>query len=215
MTQKRKRAPGAGRKPGFSRKTAKLTMRIEPATRILLEEAAKKNKRSLSHEAEYHLSVSLGKDRSRRRGSHIQALGEMIELLAQLIEKKTDKHWNKDVFTGEALRRGIEVLVSHFAPRGTPVTPINLEKEAAKIAKMCGVVWEAYRSPVGLGETEAGQVMAWIEISNFRVDLEEIGRVNADLRKNIPGISFPKEEWYLHKQMFGDLKPGGKHPREK
>jgi hypothetical protein len=57
--------------------------------------------------------------------------------------------------------------------------------------------------------------MAWIEISNFRVDLEEIGRVNADLRKNIPGISFPKEEWYLHKQMFGDLKPGGKHPREK
>ena len=95
MTQKRKRAPGAGRKPGFSRKTAKLTMRIEPATRILLEEAAKKNKRSLSHEAEYHLSVSLGKDRSRRRGSHIQALGEMIELLAQLIEKKTDKHWNK------------------------------------------------------------------------------------------------------------------------
>jgi hypothetical protein len=139
----------------------------------------------------------------------------MIELLAQLIEKKTDKHWNKDVFTGEALRRGIEVLVSHFAPRGTPVTPINLEKEAAKIAKMCGDVWEAYRSPVGLGETEAGQVMAWIEISNFRVDLEEIGRVNADLRKNIPGISFPKEEWYLHKQMFGDLKPGGKHPREK
>jgi hypothetical protein len=217
MTQKRKRAPGAGRKPGFSRKTAKLTMRIEPATRILLEEAAKKNKRSLSHEAEYHLSVSLGKDRSRRRGSHIQALGEMIELLAQLIEKKTDKHWNKDVFTGEALRRGIDVLVSHFAPGGTPATPTRV-KEAA--AKMVGDAGEAYRSPVGLGETEAGQVMAWIEISNFRVDLEEIGRVNADLRKKggvyegTEDSRFP-DAWYLHQQLFADLKPGGKHLREK
>ncbi len=184
MAQKRKRAPGAGRKPqGISRKTAKLTMRIMSADRTDLERAAKKRGVSLSQAAAHCLRLGLRIDRSRDRPPHIQALGEIVALLAQLIESKTDKHWNKDVFTGQALRRGIDVLVSHFAPRGTPATPINLEKEAAKIAKMGGDVWEAYRSPVGLGETEAGQVVTWIEISNFRVDLEEIGRVNADLRK--------------------------------
>ena len=210
MAQKRKRAPGAGRKSqGLSRKTAKLTMRMEPATRKELEAFAKKSGLSLSQEAERHLRDSLRKVRD-----HIQALGEIIMLLAQLIEKKTDKHWNEDVFTSEALRRGIEVLVSHFAPRGTPVTPINLEKEAAMIAKMGGDVWEAYRSPIGLGETEAGQVVTWIEISNVRLDLQEIVRVNTELRKNILGVGYPKK-WHLHKQIFDELKPGGKHPWEK
>jgi hypothetical protein len=112
-------------------------------------------------------------------GRHIRALGEIVALLAQRIESKTGEHWNKDVFTGEALRRGIDVLVSHFAPGGTPVTPTRV-KEAA--AKMVGDAGEAYRSPIGLGETEAGHVMAWVEISNLR-DFQEIGMVDAELRK--------------------------------
>jgi hypothetical protein len=214
MAQKRKRAPGAGRKPQgeFSGKTAKLTMRITPATRKELETFAKKSGLSLSQAAEHHLSLSLSKVRIR---DHIQALGEAVMLLAQRIESKTEKtgklHWNEDVFTGEALRRGIEVLVSHFAPRGTPVTPISV-KEAA--AEMVGDAGEAYRSPVGLGETEAAQVMAWIEISNFR-DLQEIESAHAELRKSIPGVRFPKKKWPLHKQIFDELKPGGNPAREK
>lgn len=216
MAQKRKRAPGGGRKPQgeFSGKTAKMTMRMTLATRAQLEDAAKKSGRSLSQEAEYHLGLSLSRVRIR---DHIQALGEIIQLLAQRIESKTEKngklHWNKDAFTGQALCRGIEVLVSHFAPRGTPVTPISV-KEAA--AEMVGDAGEAYCSPVGLGETEAGQVMAWIEISNSR-DLEEIVRDYAEARKKgtgILGMSFPKK-WRLHKQIFDELKPGGKHAWEK
>jgi hypothetical protein len=174
---------GAGRKPqGFSRKAAKLTMRMEPAHRTDLERAAKKRGVSLSQAAQYYLRLGLRIDRHRDRDPHIQALGEIVALLAQWIESKTDKHWNKDVFTSEALRRGIDVLVSHFAPRGTPATPINLEKEAAKIAERGGDVWEAYCSPVGLGETEARHVMTWIEISHLR-PLEEIGRADAVLRE--------------------------------
>jgi hypothetical protein len=120
------------------------------------------------------------------------------------------------VFTGEALRRGIDVLVSHFAPGGTPVTPTRV-KEAA--AKMVGDAGEAYRSPIGLGETEAGHVMAWVEISNLR-DFQEIGMVDAELRKKggvyegTEDSRFP-DAWYLHQQLFADLKPGGKHLREK
>ena len=44
------------------------------------------------------------------------------------------------MFTGDALRRGIEVLVSHFAPRGTPKTPISVKEAAAKIAKMMAML---------------------------------------------------------------------------
>jgi hypothetical protein len=217
-SQKRKRAPGAGRKPqGFSRKAAKLTMRMEPAHRTDLERAAKKRGVSLSQAAQYYLRLGLRIDRHRDRDPHIQALGEIVALLAQWIESKTDKHWNKDVFTSEALRRGIDVLVSHFAPRGTPATPINLEKEAAKIAKMGGDVWEAYRSPVGLGETEARQVMTWIEISNFR-DLRPIESAHTELRKkgkeSTEDIQF-LEGLYLHKQLFAELQPGGKPPQKK
>jgi hypothetical protein len=215
MAQKRKRAPGAGRKPqGISRKTAKLTMRIMSADRTDLERAAKKRGVSLSQAAAHCLRLGLRIDRSRDRPPHIQALGEIVALLAQLIESKTKEQWNEDVFTGQALRRGIDVLVSHFAPPGTPVPPINLEKEAAKIAERGGDVWEAYCSPVGLGETEARHVMTWIEISHLR-PLEEIGRADAVLReKGAEGLRFP-EGWYLHKQLFSELKLGGKHLREK
>jgi hypothetical protein len=225
MAQKRKRAPGAGRKPQgeFSGKTAKLTMRITPATRTDLERFAEKRGLSLSQAAELHLRRSLRIDRSHDRPLHIQALSEIIALLAQRIESKTEKkgkqHWNKDAFTGQALCRGIEVLVSHFAPRGTPVTPISV-KEAA--AEMVGDAGEAYCSPVGLGETEAGQVMTWIEITQFR-DLQKIEGFNPELRKlpddwYLPelaeGLQFP-DDWRLHEQLFAELKPGGKHPRKK
>ncbi len=82
---------------------------------------------------------------------------------------------------------------------------------------MVGDAGKAYLSPVGLGETEAGQVMAWIEISNFR-DLREIGSAYAELRKkgkeSTEDIQF-LEGLYLHKQLFDELKLGGKHLREK
>src|SRR5277367_3899818 len=135
----RKRAPGAGRKPRgeYPGKTETLTTRIRPETRKGLERAAAKHDRSLSQEVEYGLRFYLS-GLKRDRGRHIRALGEIVELLAQRIESKTGSkteklHWNEDVFTGEALRRGIDVLVSHFAPRGTPVTPISVEEAAAEM----------------------------------------------------------------------------------
>jgi hypothetical protein len=211
------RAPGAGRKPRgeYPGKTETLTTRIRPETRKGLECAAAKHERSLSQEVETGLRFYLSALKL-DRGRHIRALGEIVALLAQRIESKTGEHWNKDVFTGEALRRGIDVLVSHFAPGGTPVTPTRV-KEAA--AKMVGDAGEAYRSPIGLGETEAGHVMAWVEISNLR-DFQEIGMVDAELRKKggvyegTEDSRFP-DAWYLHQQLFADLKPGGKHLREK
>jgi hypothetical protein len=214
----KKRAPGGGRKSRgeYPGKTKTLTTRIRPETREGLERAAAKHGRSLSQEVEHGLRFYLS-GLKLDQGRHIRALGEIVALLAQRIESKTGIHWNESVFTGDALRRGIEVLVSHFAPRGTPKTPISV-KEAA--AKMIGDAGEAYCSPAGLGETEAGHVMTWIEISNFR-DLQKLGSDYAELRKKnaedtwfVKDMRFP-DEWYLHEQLFAALKPGGKHPRKK
>jgi hypothetical protein len=214
----KKRAPGGGRKPRgeYPGKTKTLTTRIRPETREGLERAAAKHGRSLSQEVEAGLRFYLW-GLKLNHGRHIRALGDIVALLAQRIESKTGIHWNESVFTGDALRRGIEVLVSHFAPRGTLKTPISV-KEAA--AKMVGDAGKAYCSPAGLGETEARHVMTWIEISDSRA-LQEIGRVDAKLRKEgakgllgAEGLRFP-EEWYLHAQLFAELKPGGKRPQKK
>ena len=58
---KRKRAPGAGRKPKgeFAGKTATVTTRIMPDTREALEAAALASNRSLSQELELRLSTSI------------------------------------------------------------------------------------------------------------------------------------------------------------
>ena len=131
---KKKRAPGAGRKPRgeFQGKSAVLTTRITPETRALLERAAAKGKnRSLSQVAEKAIDEYLRKPKHKpERGKHIRALGEAVMLVAQYIERATGERWIDDAFTGEALRQGCSSLIAHFAPRGTPVTP-RLIKEAA------------------------------------------------------------------------------------
>jgi hypothetical protein len=200
----RKRAPGAGRKPRgeFRGKSATLATRITPATRAALDRAAKKNGRSLSQEVECRLRLSIGDER-KNRGRHIRAFGEAVMLVAAFIERATEKRWNDDAFTGEALRRGIEFLISHFAARGTPVTPRSVEET---VAEKPGA-GEDYRSPSGLGLTEAGRVIALIESRAFR-SLDEIVQGHRNARM-MPGMDvYVPEEWYLHEQLLRDLGSG-------
>jgi hypothetical protein len=196
----RKRAPGAGRKPRgeFRGKSATLATRIMPSTRAALERAARENKRSLSQEVEYRLRLSLGSGNRKNRGKHIRALGEAIMLVAQFVERATEKRWNEDAFTGEALRRGVELLISHFAARGNPIAPPSVEK---LVANRPGA-GESYRSAVGLGETESGRVITLIESWAFR-SLEEI----VEGARTMPGVHVP-DEWYMHADLLRDLGSG-------
>jgi len=201
---KRKRAPGAGRKPRgeFRGKAATLATRVRPDTRAALDRAAKENKRSLSQEVEYRLRLSIGLDR-KNRGQHIRALGEAVMLVAQFVERATEKCWNEDAFTGEALRCGVEFLISHFAARGTPITPRSVEET---VARRPGP-GEAYRSPSGLGELEAGRVITFIESWTF-CSLDEIVEGHRSARM-IPGVRVHvPEEWYLHAHLLRDLGSG-------
>jgi hypothetical protein len=192
----RKRAPGAGRKPRgeFRGKSATLATRITPGTRAALDRAARKSGRSLSQEVESRLDLSIRRDRNSDRGNHIRALGETVMLVVGCIERATEKHWNEDAFTGEAVRRGVEFLISHFAPRGIQITPKSIEEAVAKGAG------EAYRNPASVGHSESGRVISWIESWNFR-SVEEL------IARKMPGVHVP-DEWYAHQQLFRELGSG-------
>ena len=144
------RAPGAGRKPRgeFKGKSATLTTRITAETRAAMERAAQKSGRSLSQEVERRLIDSVRNERNRR--SDVRALAEAIAIVAEKVEIATGKHWLQDASTGEELRRGIDVLVRHFAPHGArpKVLPEASERD---------------RSPTSVGESEALKVITMIE----------------------------------------------------
>src|SRR4051812_3431455 len=99
----RKRAAGGGRKPmgPYSGKSATLTTRITPATRLALEREAKKKGHSLSQEIERRLEESLR--RNRETPVHIQALAHAMTSLVDQIEFYTKHRWIDDVYTGKAL----------------------------------------------------------------------------------------------------------------
>jgi hypothetical protein len=206
---KRKRAPGAGRKPRgeFQGKTAVLTTRITPETRAALERAAAKNKKSLSQQVEHGLREYLSTLKgNRERRDHIRALGEAIMLVAQYIERATGQCWNEDAFTGEAIRQGCTMLITHFAPRGTPVTPRLIEEAATRLP---GKVAEGYSDAAGVGQTEAGRVITSIESWNFRT-LSEVQSIT----RTISDAHFP-EEWYAREQLFRKLGSGWKGAQAK
>lgn len=158
----RKRAAGGGRKPrgAFRGKSAVLTTRITPGTRKALESAAASSGRSLSQEVETRLRQSLEPHYARE--GHIKALGELTKLLTEEIERLTGANWLTDRFTAEAVRYGVDYVLSHFAPQpkeNFPV-PAKLQQMAAELP---GEMGEVYRRPEGIASMEALRQIALIE----------------------------------------------------
>jgi hypothetical protein len=123
-----------------------------------MERAAQKNGRSLSQEVERRLYDSARNERSRR--SDVRALAEAVAIVTEKVELATGKQWLQDAFTGEALRRGIEALVRHFAPHGAQVIPPKVEEAAARVLPEAS---ERDHSPSRVGEIEAFKVITMIE----------------------------------------------------
>ena len=197
----RKRAPGGGRKPlgEFRGKAATLTTRITTETRRALDSAARKSRRSLSQEIERRLTDSIQKDLIRDRQPHIRALGETFMLMVQGVERRTGHRWCDDAFTAEALRHGLNFLISHFGPDGTPTLPKRLKEAAAKLPPELA---QHYREPTEIGLSEAGIVITLIE--RWRADdISEISQ-SAQSAKDVE-IHVPNE-WFAHSQLLRDLR---------
>ena len=184
----RKRAPGAGRPPRgeYRGKSATITTRIKPDTRLALEDAARANRRSLSQEIERRLRESL----SERQAGHIRAIGGLAKIATERIEEVTGKDWLSDPFTAEAVRHTVDTVLAHFAPprQASPTVPDRLERVAAA---MPSEMAEAYRRPIALGLMQAIGITAWIE-SAYRIE--------------------PPNEWsdpfdprFFRQQLFRDL----------
>src|SRR5262245_43966542 len=129
----RKRGPGGGRKLGSGEKHATLTARLRPETRLALEQATEKSRhRSLSATAEFILRTALMEPRGEPRQL---GLARAVSLLANSVEKHTQKSWRDDPFTGMALRYAVEALLFHLAPtpEGPPEAPEAVKQFAAKM----------------------------------------------------------------------------------
>src|ERR1700675_3201575 len=112
----RKRAPGAGRKPQgeFRGNSKAVTIRVRPEIPAALKRLAERHGRSMSQEIQRALDDWI--TRSQERKHHIRGLAHAVTLLARRVEHSTGKNWIDDPFTSDALRHGIDALVSHFAP---------------------------------------------------------------------------------------------------
>jgi hypothetical protein len=144
----------------FKGKSATITTRIMPSTRVHLEEAAAASGRSLSQEIELRLRHSVQPDDKRAR--HIKAAGELIRLAVEEVERLTGVIWLKDWFTAEVLRHAIDQVLSHFSPQpdGERTVPARIEKLASVMPDDTG---EIYKRPVSLGLMEATRLIALIE----------------------------------------------------
>jgi len=197
----RERAPGGGRKPRgpLKGKSRMLTTRITSEIRAALEDAARESGTSLSQEVELRLRDSL--KREHKRPPDVLALAEAIAQVIEKIQQRTGKQWREDAWTGQAVRRGIDFLVGHFAAFGEAVTPPSVEKAAEKAAEEAAarglpvIEGEADRSPAGVGEIEAAKVITMIE--HFR------GWPEAQLRHVVWS-----KELYRYLQLLHDLGSG-------
>ena len=158
--------------------------------------AAKESSRSLSQEVEHRLRLSIRQDRDLNHQRHIRALAKAIALLTQQVKRATGKCWRDDPFTGEALRHAIEFLISHYAPRGAIEVPAPVEAAAARVPPAAR---DSSLTPIGVGHTQAGWLISWIEM-----DLDQGWRLS---RSHVPGYHVP-DEWYAYSELFYDLGSG-------
>jgi Arc/MetJ-type ribon-helix-helix transcriptional regulator len=123
---KRKRAPGAGRKPLDPSGSDIVMIRLPPDLRRATDRLAKKHKRNRSDVIRSAIRHWVG--RYQVRTLHTEALTCAIALLADRIEQRTGKKWIEDTVTGTALREQVDRLIYHFAP--TPAEPAVVPPEA-------------------------------------------------------------------------------------
>src|SRR6516165_10703067 len=131
MKHKRKRAPGAGRKPSglFANNTAQLTIRMPDDMRAKLEADAKKRSWSLTQELLWRVQDSFNQERDKRRDSALRALNFVIAQIAERVSggiyvpydefrQELLKEWRTDPFKFKAFKFAVVKLLDHLQPAG-------------------------------------------------------------------------------------------------
>jgi Arc-like DNA binding domain len=124
--QKRKRAPGGGRKPkgDFSELTSPLSIRMPAEMREQLEASASGSGRSVSQEVLRRIQGSFSQDRDRARDPAMRALCFLIAQLAAEVSGLTDEKgqpyfdWRADPFFFRAFKLALAQVLDALEPRG-------------------------------------------------------------------------------------------------
>jgi hypothetical protein len=125
-----------------------LTVRIRPDLWAALNEQSQKSGHSLSQEVQLRLRRSIDAE---NRARHIRAFADAISEVAESIERKTEKSFIRDPWTGKALAQAINRLLIHFAAPGEAAVPAEVEKDASANP----ILAETCRNPAGFGELMA------------------------------------------------------------
>ena len=121
-------------------KTDRLSTKITTETTAALEREAKRTKRSKSQVAEQILQEAFkapDKAKSERAWGkpHVKAMAALIADLITRIEMQTRSRWQRDRYTYEAFRYGINALLGQLAPddqeRRTPGHLVQGDEEFA------------------------------------------------------------------------------------
>ena len=188
MAQKRRRAPGGGRKPGeLGLRSANLALRLPPSMRANLIAAANRNKRrSVSEEIVRRLHSTLVRDRGEAdRPRHIRALSEAVARIVLGLEARTGLPWNDDRYTQEQLSKGIDLLLYTYS-RGKAVVPPAVRAEAARNP-------EDTFFTERLGQTVAGGVISLLKLPPKPPEMEELRL----MEQGKPPMYYPESWWTL------------------
>jgi hypothetical protein len=185
---------GAGRKQLAQRRVA-LLARVEPETRRLLEQEAKRKNHSLSDEVAFRLKDSLDFPRRMRANfGNDEGLARLVASAATIIDLTTGRRWEDDAFTGRALLACVNFIIQEKIGDGPLVTPDETKRRAdafARAAKISAEQYEFECSPEGVGLSVGRGLSYQIESSQQLLDqalppnvkIADSVRLNARTRK--------------------------------
>jgi hypothetical protein len=142
--QKRKRAPGGGRKPLDAKGVKDIALRIPKELVRQIDHFADQN--GIKRSGAIRRLLSEGIVRNQPRGLHIEALLAAIGMNAAANERLSGKPWNRDAETAATLRNDIVQLIEHFVPEAVPLAA-SPKLSAAGIVILSIENAERYRKP--------------------------------------------------------------------
>lgn len=168
MTPKRRRSPGAGRKPKgvFSNLTSPLSIRMSADMRGELEAAAKANGTNISQELLRRLQYSFNRDREKARDPAMQALCFLIAEVAQQTAGMTSSQkWRTNPFYFRAFKIAVGKLLDALEPKGEIEPPIDMQfKRAEEAGELENDFLKSFSDPELRGTYAARSV--WADLRN-------------------------------------------------
>jgi hypothetical protein len=187
--EKRKRAPGGGRKPSgdFAGLTVPFSVRMPASMREELKKAAQRRDRSEGQELLARLQGSFNRDRKVNRGPVVHAV---CFLIAEAAEAVAPGNWLLDPFYFEAFRLTVVKLLDALRPQGKIRFP--LEKQPRKKQ---GLLYRVHKTPRAYSEYVLAGLMAAL---NKPIPPSEDYEDYAEIARRHPGVAAR-----LDAQFFG------------